>query len=194
MILGLDISTSTVGFTLLNLTGDVVKMGYVKPIGSDYCAKVKSASKTLLYEIELEGPITSIYAEAPNMMFRTGFSSAQVISTIMRFNGAFLFTLYEKLNILPNEAMAVSMRKQVIGVGRFKKGTNTKEEVFKWVQTQVSPLNPKWPLIEKGKNQGKFMSECYDMADSYVVARYGLIYESRNSHSKSQLNQPDFSE
>lgn len=188
MIIGLDISTSTVGFTLIGLTGNVVQMWFAKPKGENLYEKVDSAFQTIDVitkpHIVLNGPITAIYAEAPNIMFRAGFSSAQVLSTILRFNGALLFTLHKKFNILPNEAMAVSMRKQVIGVGRFKKGANTKEEVFQWVKPQV-PNFIHWPLIEKGKNKGKFAEECYDMADSYIVAKYGLIHESRNSHIQS---------
>lgn len=181
MILGLDISTSTVGVTILNLSGDVAHLGYIKPIGTNVFEKAKTAAQDL--EMIIAGfPITSIYAEAPNIMFRAGFSSAQVLATILRFNGAVLFTLHRKLSILPNEAMAVSIRKQVIGHGRFAKGTDTKTEVLKWVSSQIT-FN--WPTIDKGKNKGKLLPECFDMADSYVVARYGLLNESRNAQNQS---------
>ena len=185
MILGLDISTSTVGFTLMNLTGGVEYIGYTKPTGDNQFEKVESAfnciSKVVQSHVISNGPITSIYAEAPNIMFRTGFSSAQTLAIILRFNGALLFTLYRHFGILPKEAMAVSMRKQVIGIGRFK--VNPKDEILRWVNLQIPTTN--WPQIAKGKNKGKLSTECYDMADSYIVARYGLIHERGDSTDKN---------
>jgi len=157
MILGLDISTSTVGFTLMNLTGGVEYMWYVKPEGDNMYDKVSSAFNFIRIIVKphvvLTGPVTAIYAEAPNIMFRAGFSTAQTLSKILRFNGALLFTLSTFYNILPQEAMAVSMRKQVIGRGRFAKGLDTKQEVLKWVQSQMPSF--RWPVIDKGKNTGK---------------------------------------
>jgi hypothetical protein len=190
MILGLDISTSTVGFTLMNLTGGVEMISYIKPKGKTMYEKVDTAFDaidTKLSDSRFEDAVMSaIYAEAPNIMFRAGFSSAQVLSTILRFNGALLFTLSQKFNILIKEAMAISMRKQVIGKGRFAKGTDTKQEIFKWVKSQPDfPFNSHWPTIEKGKNKGKYAPEVYDMADSYIVAKYGLIHESRNYQNKN---------
>jgi len=182
MILGLDISTSTVGVTVLNLTGGLEFIGYVKPIGETMYEKVESALsqfKLLLAPFK----ITSIYAEQPNIMFKAGFSTAQTLSIILRFNGAFLFTVSQMYGILPQEVMAVSARKQVTGHGRFAKGTDTKQEVLKWVSAQV--LTAIWPTIQKGKNKGNLATECFDMADSYIIARYGLINESRASSTKT---------
>jgi hypothetical protein len=182
MILGLDISTSTVGATVLNLTGGLECITYVKPIGTTMYEKVQSTFLTLRTRL-VPFKITSIYAESPNIMFRAGFSSAQVLSTILKFNGALLFTLHVNFNTLPKEAMAVSMRKQVTGHGRFAKGTDTKQEVLKWVTSEIPWFT--WPTIEKGKNKGKPLSECFDMADSYIVARYGLLHESGNAQNQN---------
>lgn len=186
MILGLDISTSTIGFTLLNLTGSVEYINYIKPEGNNIFEKVASATRSIDAYIwpyvQINGPIKAIYAEAPNIMFQRGFSSAQTIATILRFNGAFLFTLYQKFNILPKEVFATSARKQVIGIGRFK--LDPKEEVFKWVNSHIKYTYPHfWPIISKGKNKGKLLHECFDMADSYIIAKYGLICESGNLQS-----------
>ena len=113
MLLGLDISTSTIGVSVLDIDSkSLVYIGYIKPVGNNLYEKVKSAINDfdLIIENKAIQPITAIYAEQPNIMFRPGFSSAQVLSTILRFNGAFLFTLYQKFGILIIEAMAVSMR------------------------------------------------------------------------------------
>jgi Holliday junction resolvasome RuvABC endonuclease subunit len=174
-VLGIDCSTSTIGITILDEHENLILIDYIKPQGDNLFEKMESASKQIDEKIKLI-PIHKIYAEQPNIMFSRGLSSAQVIATILRFNGAILFTLSQKYNILINEAMASSMRKKIIGIGRFPKGTNTKQEIFNWVQkNSLQKIN--WPLMEKGKNKGKFKNECFDMADSYITALYGVDQE-----------------
>lgn len=170
MILGLDISTTTIGFTILDSEGKVVRSNFIKPIGDTMFEKVDSAINDFNGKVGDGLKIDEIVAEKPNIMFASGFSSAQTLATILRFNGAFLFTLYCKFHILPIEVMAVSARKSVIGVGRFK--SDPKQAVLNWVISDY-PEAANWPKIDKGKNQGKFKAECFDMADSYVIAKYG---------------------
>jgi hypothetical protein len=182
-VLGLDISTTTIGITILNEKGSLVLIDYVKPVGNILFEKIDSATNQLNEKLKYF-TIDKIYAEQPNVMFSKGLSSAQVLGTILRFNGAILFTVCKKLNILNiNEAMAISMRKKIIGIGRFPKGTNTKEEIFNWVQKYLNSSQQKvnWPLVEKGKNKGKFKPECYDMCDSFITALYGIRIEYGNN-------------
>ena len=74
--------------------------------------------------------------------------------------------------------MATSARKQVIGIGCWPKSINTKLEVLKWVQTQIPTYQ--WPIKEKGKNKGKLIAECFDLADSFIIAKYGVADAKRN--------------
>jgi hypothetical protein len=169
-ILGLDISSSTIGFTVLN-EKECLICNYVKPKGNNIWEKVESVEDTLFNLRVLK--IDAIYVEQPNIMFSKGFSSAQVLSIILRFNGAILFTLYKNFNILPHEVMASSARKKVMGVGRFK--SDAKQHVWDWVNKDIG--NQPWPKIDKGKNIGKLKEEAFDMSDSYIIAKYGLINE-----------------
>lgn len=168
-VLGLDISTTTIGVTVLNENGVVLAI-YLKPEGETVFEKVASALHQ--FDSSVKIPIDYVYAEAPNIMFAKGMSTAQTIAKILRFNGAFLFTLYRRLNILPIEVMAVSARKRVIGIGRFKE--KPKEAVFEWVKNNTDIV---WPTMKKGKHQGEYSPECFDIADSYIVSKYGLIIE-----------------
>jgi len=183
-LIGLDISTTTIGLTVLDENANIQYIGFLKPDGETMYEKVASALFQLDNHLYLNKvfEINKIYAEQPNIMFKAGFSTAQTLSKILRFNGAFLFTLSEKYSILPLEVMAVSARKQVTGVGRFK--TDPKEAVRKWVDQYATPPIS-WPTIDKGKNLGKLRPECFDMADSYIIARYGLINESRANQLKT---------
>lgn len=174
-ILGLDISTSTVGLTILDENKNLILIDYIKPVGDTLFEKLNSAIEQFDKKLK-DFTVDKIYAEQPNMMFSKGLSSAQVLSTILRFNGAFLFTLCKKFNTFPIEIMASSARKSIIGIGRYPKGVNAKEEVFKWINSNCKLFT--WPLKNKGRNKGKIIPECYDMADSYIIALYGVKNES----------------
>lgn len=168
-VLGLDISTTTVGLTIVNEDG-LVMMDFVKPKGNTIFEKMDSGVEQLIAKIG-KIKLDMIMAEQPNIMFQQGKSSAQTISKILRFNGAILFTLHRKFRIFPDEIMTVSARKQVIGRGRFDKGVDPKEEVFKFVSQKVNP--DAWVKCFNEKT-GKFKPERFDMADSWVIAMAGL--------------------
>ena len=138
---------------------------YVKPQGNTLFEKVESAVEQFYHKIG-QTSVDTVVAEQPNIMFQAGRSSASTISKILRFNGAFLFTICQSFRILPQEVMAISARKAVIGRGRFAPGLNPKEEVWKWVNQQATI---QWPI---GRT-GNFKPERFDMADSAIVAWYG---------------------
>jgi len=167
-VLGLDLSTTTIGYTIVNENG-IVLMDFVKPKGNTIFEKMDSGSQQLIAKIG-KVKVDKIMAEQPNIMFQQGKSSAQTISKILRFNGAILFTLHRYFRIFPDEIMSVSARKQVIGRGRFDKGLNPKEEVFKFVASRV----PEETWINCISKTGKWKPERFDVADSYIIAMAGL--------------------
>ena len=82
MILGLDVSTSITGATVIDLSGNVV-----------YCEawdtrKIKnffdkaSFINNKLMDIRIEFPITKIVIEQSLQMFRAGFSSAKTLTLL----------------------------------------------------------------------------------------------------------------
>ena len=175
-ILGLDISTSTVGLCILDEHEKLIFIDYIKPTGNSLFEKLDSAVKQFNEKLK-EFTVDKIYAEQPNVMFSKGLSSAQVIATVLRFNGGFLFTIKQKYGILNiNEIMASSARKNTIGIGRYPKGVNAKEEVFKWVNSN-SKNSFNWPLKIKGKHKGQIIPECYDMCDAYIISAFGVKKE-----------------
>ena len=178
-ILGVDISTTTIGLTILDENKNLILIDYIKPTGNTLFEKVDSAINQLNEKLK-NFTVDKIYAEQPNVMFSKGLSSAQVLGTILRFNGSFLFTCCKKFNKLPIEVMASSARKSIIGIGRYPKGVNAKEEVFKWINSNFkSSFN--WPLKDKGKKKGTIIPECYDMCDSLIIALYGVKKENGNN-------------
>jgi len=173
-ILGLDISTTTIGVCILNEKSEILLMTYVKPSGNNFLEKLDFASSELFNKLK-SFQIDCIYTEQSNIMFSKGLSRAQVIATVLRFNGALLFALYKEFNILPKEVMASSARKKVIGKGKF---IDAKKAVFDHVYSIVKD-SIDWPKKERGQNKGKFANECFDMADAYIVAKYGVLNETK---------------
>jgi len=172
-ILGIDCSTTTIGICVLN-EKEILLLDYVKPLGNNFLEKVNSASSELINKLE-SFQIDSIYTEQPNIMFSKGLSRAQVIAVVLRFNGALLFTLYREFNVLPKEVMASSARKKVIGKGKFQ---DAKKAVFDYVYSIVGD-SINWPKKERGQNKGKFANECFDIADAYIIAKYGILNEQK---------------
>ena len=173
-ILGLDISTSCVGITVLNENETLVIFDYVKPIGDTIFEKINSAT-IQTSKILSNTKIDYIIAEMPNIAFSVGKSSAQVISTVLRFNGAFLSYCYQNYTTNITEIMAVSARKAVTGRGRYE---DVKNNIFDWVNNKIQ--YEKWPLVQRGKNKGKYAKECYDLADSFILAQYGYKLYCKN--------------
>lgn len=171
-IIGIDCSTTTIGITVLDEIGKLLCMTFVKPTGKSFIEKAISA------EIQLKEKLFSQFSfskndtviiEQPSQMFKTGFSSAKVISTINRFNGIIHYIIYSNLKIIPIEIATISARKKVIGIGRFPTGINAKEKVWEWVDKRMECHD--WPL----KKTGKLKDECFDMTDSYIVAYSQII-------------------
>jgi len=170
-VLGCDISTTTIGISIIS-DNKLILIDYIKPEGENFIEKIESAKKQFLEKVTIS--IDKIITEKPNIQFKSGFSSAQILATILRFNGTVLYFLFQNFKIIPIEAMATTMRKRVIGIGRYPTGTDTKEEILKFVCNQ-EPQISNWPLVERGKNKGQLAKECYDMADSYICAKYGTL-------------------
>jgi Holliday junction resolvasome RuvABC endonuclease subunit len=179
MILGLDISTSCTGWCILNSSGELVKMGYI-PL-----AKIKSMFKKaqtvrhMLSSLNVDYDIERIYIEENLQAFRPGLSSAKTLLSLARFNGIISYIAQEEFFISPEFINVNAARKKLsIKIKRKKNGGKpTKEQVLDWVTSQIASYT--WPKkqLKSGPRKGKLILEpgCYDMADSYVIARAGIL-------------------
>ena len=174
MILGLDISTSITGFTLLGDSGDVVLCDYInlKKLSSMFekAKEVESRLQTLVDN----NNIKQIWIEESLQMFSSGMSSAKTLATLTKFNGIISWIAWDKFSIQPEYIAAVSARKE-IGL-TVSKGQRGKDVVMKYMLD-----NHPWFVVDYGRT-GKIKPHFYDMADSFVVAKAGYI---RCTNSKS---------
>ena len=170
MILGLDISTSITGITVLDENGKVALNEAWDFRNKKYFPTLFEKgyeTKELLYQIKREYNITSVYIEQSLQSFRSGFSSAKTLSTLSRFNGIISWLCYEIFELKPEYIAATTARKSVgITVPRGKKG---KQCVIEYVIDNVPDVS-----IEYTKH-GNPKPHCFDMADSWVIAKAGWL-------------------
>ena len=165
MILGLDVSTSITGATLLNEKGEIVyNDAWDTRKYKNFFRKAEEISTKMDL---LPATPTRIYIEQSLQSFRSGFSSARTLSTLSKINGVVSWICYRRYAIEPEYLAATSARKQCgIVVPR---GYKAKEVVLKHVIDNVPDV-----LIEYTKHNNP-KPQCYDMADSWVIARAGWL-------------------
>ena len=165
MILGLDISTSITGATLLDGKGEIVyNEAWDTRKYKNFFRKVEEINTKMDL---LPATPTRVYIEQSLQSFRSGFSSARTLSTLSKINGVVSWICYQRYAIEPEYLAATSARKQCgIIVPR---GFKAKEIVLNYVLDNVPEV-----IIEYTKH-GNPKPQCYDMADSWVVAYAGWL-------------------
>ena len=184
MILGIDISTSITGFSIV---GDNSLLHY----GSIDLRKHKDLFEKAIalrshledyfeaYQLDNDSgwggssfPITNIYIEQPLHMFMKGKSSANTLSKLMRFNGIVSYIIYELFDIKPQYIAATTARKEC-GI-KVKRGEKAKDVVLKHLLDNESAFKIEYTKFGNPK------PESYDRADAIVIAKAGAIIEQKN--------------
>ena len=165
MILGLDISTSITGVTVLDNSGEVVLCD-VWDLRKDkgFFQKVEK-TKVLLEALARDQQIEKIFIEQSLQSFRTGFSSAQTLSTLARFNGTLSWLCYELFGIEP-EFLGASTARKLCGI-KVPRGRKAKEVVLEKI------LDTEPSFVVEYTKYGNPKPGTYDRADSLVIAKAG---------------------
>ena len=169
MYLGLDISTSITGITLLDLNGNMVLNEVVDMRSKKYKSffdKAKAVQRRLA-QIKTAYNIEKIFIEQSLQAFRPGLSSAQVILTLGKFNGIVSWICYEIFNFEP-EYIGASTARKALNI-KVERGQNAKEVVLKNVLTLESSFKVDYTP------KGNPVAGSFDRADSYVIARAGYL-------------------
>ena len=176
-ILGLDISTSITGATLIE-DGKILETAFWDTRNKKHFPTIYHKAhhiKTKLQEFRDKHKFDYIYVEQSLHSFRSGFSSAQTLSTLSRFNGIVSWLCWDLFQIQPEMIAATSARKQA-GVG-IKRGDNAKEKVLEFIID-------KYPNIEiQYTKHGNPKPGTLDMCDSIVIALAGdkLVREAQTT-------------
>jgi len=168
MILGLDISTSILGYSVLDAQGKIVGIGHWNFTNKNkfptFFSKVLEAREQL-DKLSIKYPIDHIFIEPALNMFMAGKSSAHTISTLTKFNGIVSCLCYEMFGIEPEYIPAATARKKC-GI-TIRRGTKAKEQVMKYLLDTERDF-----MVEYTRN-GNPKPHCYDEADSLVIAKAG---------------------
>ena len=172
-ILGLDVSTSATGVTIIDTDHDLSSLSHIVMLSAIELHKCKSiwekADKVQQFLVDLKSKhvIDRIAIEEPLMGFRPGMSSAQTISALLRFNGIVSYLSRDVFKQTP-EYINASHARKLCGIKLQKTaiGGPQKAQVFKY----FSEHDLKHIDWQKKKN-GKIVDWAMDATDSYCIAK-----------------------
>tara|TARA_B100000900_G_scaffold411381_1_gene430955 strand:+ start:1914 stop:2444 length:531 start_codon:yes stop_codon:yes gene_type:complete len=169
MILGLDVSTSITGASVLSLKEEVLYCEAWKLQNKrrypDLFAKAE-AVKELLTELKQNYEIEEVYIESPLWISR-GKSSAKTILTLARFNGIVGWIVKDVFGITPEFITATQARSEV-GVGKRDKSVNIKQHILNFL------LDNEPSFGYNMTKHGNPVPGTFDRADSLIIAKAGV--------------------
>jgi hypothetical protein len=180
IVLGLDISTKTVGWSLIHPASFLPTLGYIA-LG-DYKNLYQKASefKRQIEKIIIENNVTHIAIEEDLKKFTRGKSSATTIQILSKFNGMSSYIVYDIMGKAPihiNVTDARKLAKCKIIRQKTKKDKKVKQQVFEQITEKLNEYP--WPKkkMKSGPRKGEevMIDECYDMVDAYVISIAGKI-------------------
>jgi Holliday junction resolvasome RuvABC endonuclease subunit len=167
MILGLDVSSSKIGYSIIDQDKKLLMCEFKKFKTSTSLETRALEFHSTLLDLSKKFKISKVMIEAPFVAFGGGRSSAQTVATLQRFNGMISLLVpivfdIESEMITP----AAARKKQGIKVPR---GENTKRIIIEW----VSQAYPNDFIVELTRH-GNPRPGTDDMADSVLVALAAL--------------------
>jgi len=167
MILGLDISTSITGYTVLDWDGSILACDHIDlRKEKDFFKKIEIVDSAL-QSIKNNYEIETVYIEQSLQSFRSGFSSAQTLSLLSKINGIVSWLCYNIFSGTPNYIGASSARK-ACGI-KVPKGQKAKAVSLQFVVDNVPSF-----AVEYTRH-GNPKAGYTDRSDSYVIAKAGWI-------------------
>jgi hypothetical protein len=198
-VLGLDVSTKTIGLALFTEDGDLKLLHHVTPKVkpkleskmAELCEKANIFENEFLNEIA-DLNITRVVIEEP--LLRS--NNVNTVATLLRYNGIISRAVYEILNITPEYISSYDSRKYAFPELMAKRTHNKKGEAYP--ETKVEKAKPvlfggyAWDIDKKevvwekvanlepqitwlySKN-GTLKKENYDMTDAYCCVRAVML-------------------
>jgi len=203
-ILGLDVSTKTIGISLFSLDGKLLELTHITPKIKpqpeskleEMFKKVDMFERLLTRYIDLD--IVNVVIEEPLL----GSNNIYTVATLLKFNGMVSKVVSEVLNVIPefissNDARRYAFPELVQKRTHNKKGepytqkqidrnepvlfggypSDVDKKVIIW--EKVADLEPH--IVWEYDKKNRLKKENYDMSDSYAVS---LSWLKRNGHVK----------
>ena len=167
IILGLDISSSRIGYCLINENEDLLLVNEIKLKSSQSLEERADIFKKTMEIINEHSEVNYVFIEQPFMAFSGGKTTAATMAKLQRFNGMCSYVVH---NLFGGPAILIQANKARGLVNlKIKRGDNTKLKVIEW----VSDIYPNEFLVEYTRH-GNPKPGTDDKADSVVIANAGL--------------------
>ena len=165
MILGLDISTSTVGYTFIE-NKQIVDMNFINIKKYDIYKEKAFFVLSELNKNPYIDKVEKVYVEDNLSGFAGGRTSQQTIIKLAKFNAVLCFVIEDAFDVEVKNINPMTARKQLFGKARVK-GVKAKD----FVKRQIDELydTSKWC---KNTSRGNWDKRNIDMYDGLVVALY----------------------
>lgn len=163
MILGLDVSTSRIGWAIINDEQELIDSDFFKTKAKTPLEERATALKdNVLVPLMAIHNITEIRIEEPFSMFSGGKTTAKTMSSLQRFNGMVSLIAHQLLGKPPTLVGATTARSRV-GI-KVPRGTKAKVVVLAWVDDKFDNF------IMEHTRYGNPKPGLDDEADAIVVA------------------------
>ncbi len=175
MILGLDVSTSSTGWAVLDSSGNLIEMGSFELTKLEGLFNKAAAVDRGLREISKKYPgVSKVSIEEPLQGFRRGLSSASTLLTLGRFNGMVSWQSFVVFGFEPTFFNS-SVARNGLGI-KINKDRDTKDQIMEWVESVTGQSLPR-RVVKAGKKKGQVVYDkgVNDAADAYVMARAAYL-------------------
>jgi Holliday junction resolvasome RuvABC endonuclease subunit len=176
-ILGLDISSSTIGWSILEYNDKQIilkEYGYIKPPNSSKGSLTfrVSAAYDEVYKFLKSKKPDAVASEAYANKFPRGKSTARTIIVLSVFNELISMACLKSLKYEPEKYAVMTIRSMLSKFAGYK--ISSKEECFEFIKKYFSNYS-----LRNNRN-GKIAKECYDEADAIAVALTYILKERNN--------------
>ena len=165
MILGLDVSTSFVGATVVDCDNKILLCEAWDLRKYKNLFKKAEVVSGKIAMIRIRHNIEKVYIEENLQAFRPGFSSANTLMTLAKFNGIVSWICYDIFNSKPGYVSATTARK-ANGI-RVPRGQKAKEVVLQYLLDNEAEFDILYTVYGNPKPGS------YDRADSLIIAKAG---------------------
>ena len=197
--LGLDISTSCTGWTVLGEEGELIKMGHILFKGCATLWDKVDLAREALAEVQAEFAPAQVFIEESLQGFRPGMSSANTLLMLAKFNGIISYDMRHLTGVDPVYISSGEARKRCgVKLIREKKKhprqLGYKHQTFNVISSGLLD-GYSWPE-KKGKDDPaatlaeRVVDWALDEVDSYVIARAGWL-STLNKTVRTEKNKED---
>lgn len=170
IILGLDISSSRIGYCLINEKEDLLLVDEIKLKSSQSLEEradiFKKEMECIIRSLQ-EQEVNYVFIEQPFMAFSGGKTTAATMAKLQRFNGMCSYVVHSLFGS-PAVLLQANKARGLVDL-KIKRGDNTKLKVIEWVQEKY----PTSFLVEYTRH-GNPKPGTDDKADAIVIANAGL--------------------